>query len=356
MPFYPLEVSKAVKDTRDSIVVTLLVPDHLKELFRFQPGQNLTVRTHIDGEEVRRSYSICSAVHDGNLRIGIKKVIGGHFSTWANDCLRKGSTLEVMPPVGRFTLDLDASHENNYLAIAVGSGITPVLSIIKSTLVAEPKSSFTLFYGNRASGTVMFREELAELKDLYLDRFCLVHVLSREHQDLDLLNGRITGAKALELAKRWAPLDRIHSIYLCGPEPMLKEIQESFKQVNYPSDRIKFELFATQQLGNRKSSTLVSEAKSNPCDVTIVLDGVTHHYTLEQGKETILEAGLRNGLDLRYSCKGGVCSTCRGKLLEGEVEMDTNFALEDYEVARGFILTCQSFPITPHVVVDFDQP
>ncbi len=349
--FYELGVYDAHHDTRESLVVTFDIPSDLKATFRFVQGQYLTLRTTIDGSEVRRSYSICAAVQDLRPRIGIKKAPSGLFSSWAHQHLKRGARIEVMPPAGRFNVPLHPENEKQYLAIAAGSGITPLFSIIKTTLLTEPKSRFTLFYGNRASGSVMFREELADLKDRYLDRFCLVHLLSREKQEIDLLNGRITKARCSQLLDRWAPNAKFDTAFICGPYEMMLEVSDALKARGLKDSQIKTELFGNATSSSR-ATALTEEAD---CHVTLIMDGIEHAFSMKKGSETILEAGLRHGLEMRYSCRGGVCSTCRAHLREGEVEMDANFALEDYEIDRGFILTCQSYPVTDRIFVDFDR-
>ncbi len=350
--FYPLRVQTVQQETRDALTIVFHVPPELQARFGFTQGQYLTLRATIGGEEVRRSYSICSAVQDSKLRVAVKRTPGGVFSNWIADNLKPGDTLEVMPPEGRFHVPLSAANQKDYVAFAVGSGITPIFSIIKTTLLTEPGSSFTLFYGNRASSTVMFREELAELKDVFLDRFNLIHVMSREHQDVDLLNGRITGEKSEQLLRHFCRLEGIDAVFLCGPQDMVNEISEKLKALGVPESRIKIELFtvdASEQRRERKSAAIEAE-----CHVKLIVDGNTLDFPMRKD-ESILDAGLSRGIDLRHSCKSGVCATCRAKLVEGQVDMDANYALEDYEVARGFILTCQSYPVTDRVTVDFDQ-
>jgi len=349
--FYDLAVFGAHHDTRESLVVTFDIPSDLKETFRFVQGQYLTLRTTIEGREVRRSYSICAAVQDLRPRIGIKKAPGGLFSNWAHQHLKRGTRIEVMPPAGRFNVPLRPENEKQYLAIAAGSGITPLFSIIKTTLLTEPKSRFTLFYGNRASGSVMFREELSDLKDRYLDRFCLVHVLSREKQEIDLLNGRITKEKCSQLLDRWAPNAKFDTAFICGPYEMMLEVSDALKAHGLKDSQIKTELFGNATSFSRPTAL----TEETDCHVTLIMDGIEHAFSMKKVSETILEAGLRHGLEMRYSCRGGVCSTCRAHLREGEVEMDANFALEDYEIDRGFILTCQSYPVTDRIFVDFDR-
>jgi len=353
--FYPLTVAKVKHETRDAIAVTFAVPPELKHTFVYQQGQHLTLRAMIEGEDVRRSYSICSAVQDEQLRVAIKRTPGGLFSSWANESLQAGATLEVMPPMGHFNVPLDANSERHYLAFAAGSGITPILSIIKTTLLAEPKSRFTLVYGNRASSSVIFRDELSELKDVYMGRLKLVYVMSREQQDIDLFNGRITGEKCSAFLKHWIDIQDIDIAFICGPEDMMHGVSKSLQDAGMAKEKIRIELFAASIPKHEHKPRPVVEGTRHQTEVTVIMDGSAASFTMDKDKESILDAGLRAGIDMRYSCKGGVCSTCRCKVVEGNVEMDVNYALEDYEVARGFVLSCQAFPITDTVIVDFDQ-
>jgi ring-1,2-phenylacetyl-CoA epoxidase subunit PaaE len=353
--FYPLTVAKVKHETRDAIAVTFAVPPELKSTFAYQQGQHLTLRAMIEGEDVRRSYSICSAVQDEQLRVAIKRTPGGLFSSWANESLQAGATLEVMPPMGHFNVPLDPNSERHYLAFAAGSGITPILSIIKTTLLAEPKSRFTLVYGNRASSSVIFRDELSELKDVYMGRLKLVYVMSREQQDIDLFNGRITGEKCSAFLKHWIDVQDIDVAFICGPEDMMHGVSRSLQEAGMAKEKIRIELFAASIPKHEHKPRPVVEGTRHQTEVTVIMDGSAASFTMDKDKESILDAGLRAGIDMRYSCKGGVCSTCRCKVVEGNVEMDVNYALEDYEVARGFVLSCQAFPITDTVIVDFDQ-
>jgi ring-1,2-phenylacetyl-CoA epoxidase subunit PaaE len=352
--FHSLRVAKVERETRDAIAVTFDVPDALRDLFRFRPGQHLTLRTDISGQDVRRSYSICAPT-GGALRIAVKRTPGGAFSTWANDALRAGAALDVMPPMGHFGVAGEQQGARHYLGVAAGSGITPLLSIVATALVTEPRSRFTLIYGNRASATVMFRDELAALKDRNLGRFNLVHVLSREPQDIELLHGRIDRIKADAIFERWVHVDDVDYAYLCGPEGMMDAVRASLLAHGMPADRIRIERFAASIPKHTHVPRPVPRAAQSECEVNVVIDGSRRTFLLEKGVENIIDAGLRNGIELPFSCKGGVCSTCRCKLVEGDVDMDVNFALEDYEVARGFILACQSYPVTDKVTVDFDQ-
>ncbi len=353
--FHALPIARVDRETRDAVAITFAVPEPLREQFRYTQGQHLTLRAKLGGNDVRRSYSICSAVGDGALRIAVKKSPGGVFSTWANESLKAGDVLDVMPPLGHFNVPLDGRGARHYLGFAAGSGITPLLSIVKTTLEAEPASRFTLIYGNRASSTVMFKEELAALKDRCLERFNLVHVLSREAQDIDLLHGRIDRAKADALLAHWVDLAGVDAAFVCGPEGMMDAVIGALAARGFPESKIKVERFASSIPKHTHVVPDVARLGQAECEATVVIDGAARTFTLGKGKENLLEAGLRNGIELPYSCKGGVCSTCRCRVLEGEVDMDVNFALEDYEVERGFVLACQSYPVTDTVKVTFDD-
>lgn len=352
--FFNLTIAEVRQDTRDTIVATLAVPAELRETFAFTQGQHLTFRAHLEGEELRRSYSICSAVQDGELRVAIKRVAGGQFSNWANDHFRPGVSIEVMPPSGQFSLPLAPDARRRYLAVAAGSGITPMLSIIKTTLVAEPGSAFTLLYGNRASSSVIFRDEIAGLKDEYRERLNVIHMMSREPQDVELFNGRITGAKCDELFARWIRVADHDAAFICGPQSMMLEVSQALQDHGMAKDAIKVELFAAATPAKARAPRAVAAADPRESEVTLIVDGARRSFPMAREQESILDAGLKQGIDIRYSCKGGVCATCRCKVVEGKVEMDANYALEDYEIARGFVLSCQAFPITDQVVLDFD--
>jgi ring-1,2-phenylacetyl-CoA epoxidase subunit PaaE len=352
--FYPLTIESVRQETREAVAVTFAVPPELRDSFRFVQGQHLTVRADVDGEDVRRSYSICSGVRDGRLRIAIKRVPGGQFSNWANASLKPGVTLDVMPPMGHFNLPLSPENRKQYVAFAAGSGITPVFSLVKTTLEAEPHSEFTLFYGNRASSSVMFKEELGDLKDAYLGRLNLVYVMSREPQDIEVLNGRITREKAEALLTRWVDVNEVDAFFVCGPDGMMKAVQEALESLHVPKAKVKVELFATSIPRKDHVPRPVAVAGRGACEVTVIQDGRRRTFSMDKDTEPVLDAALAQGLELPYSCKGGVCSTCRCKLVEGQVDMDANYALEDYEVARGFILTCQSYPVTSRLVLDYD--
>lgn len=355
--FYPLTIAKVQQETRDTIVATFEIPPTLRARFGFIQGQHLTLRSTINGKDLRRSYSICSAVGDEELRVAIKRAPSGQFSTWANDTLKPGVSIEVMPPMGHFNLPLQADSRRRYLAFAAGSGITPILSIVKTTLVAEPHSSFTLVYGNRACSAVIFREELAELKDdQYRERLSLVYVMSRERQDVELFNGRITGQKCQALFERWIDVAEHDAAFVCGPESMMHAVRDALLAHGMPKEAIKVERFAAS-IPKKKSRVALARAEGacQESEISVIVDGSQRSFTMARDKESVLDAGLRQGIDMRYSCKGGVCATCRCKVIEGQVEMDANYALEDYEIARGFVLCCQAFPVTDRVLIDFDQ-
>jgi len=355
--FYPLTVASVARSTRDAVIVTFDVPDELRPVFSFRPGQYLTLRTQVHGQDLRRSYSICSAPADECLRVAIKRHDDGLFSNWANKHLAAGMNLDVMPPDGNFTVEFDPDKCRGYAAFAVGSGITPIMSLIKAALDTEPGSRFTLFFGNRASSAVLFREEIEDLKNRYMDRLSVVYIMSREVQEIELFNGRLDGAKAARLLSCWLSPEQIDVAFVCGPQDMTESVSRALRDAGLEPSQIKFELFGAPK-GPRALRTGREAARApghGRCEVSIVLDGVTRTLSMDKDKDSVLDSALAQGVELPYSCKGGVCSTCRCKVVQGEVDMDANFALEDYEVARGFVLCCQSFPVTDRLVLDFDQ-
>lgn len=355
--FHSLNISSVARNTRDAVVVTFDIPNALAKEFSFRPGQYLTLRRDVDGQELRRSYSICSAPQDGVMRVAIKRLDDGAFSTWANAELEAGQSIEVMPPAGNFTIDFSPEHSRHYVAFAVGSGITPIFSLVKSALSIEPNSRFTLFYGNRASSSVLFREEIEDLKNLYMERFSVVFIMSRENQDIDLFNGRLDGAKVSQLLSVWLDPNEIDYAFVCGPQTMIEDVVQGLQDKGIVKDHIKFELFGAPKgpRGLRSGQEVRTAPGKGQCELTVIQDGHSRTLVVDKNQENLLDAALAQGLELPYSCKGGVCSTCRCKVVEGEVDMDINFALEDYEVARGFVLTCQSYPVTDKVTIDFDQ-
>lgn len=351
--FYPLTVTDVQKTTRDAVAVTLEARDGGD--FSFTQGQYLTFKRDFDGTELRRSYSICSGVHDGTLRVGIKKVADGAFSLWANDDLTPGMVIDAMEPMGSFHTPIAADKSKTYLAFAGGSGITPILSILKTVLVAEPLSQVTLVYANRSVSAIMFREELEDLKNQHMGRFSIIHILETDAQDIDLFQGRVDGDKCTALFQHWIDIARVDTAFICGPEPMMLAIAQALKDHGLTKDQIKFELFASAQTGRVKRRNKAAEtAGADTIKATVTLDGMSRSFEMDRSL-TVLEAALDNAMDAPHACRAGVCSTCKCKVLEGEVDMVANHALEDYEVAQGYILSCQSYPVTDRIVVDYDQ-
>jgi ring-1,2-phenylacetyl-CoA epoxidase subunit PaaE len=357
--FHPLKVKDLYKDTENAVVVTFDVPDELAETFTFIQGQYLTLNQKIDGEDIRRSYSICAGLDDGHLRVAIKHVEGGVFSSWANEQLKAGDRLDVMPPRGDFFTSIEPEKNRSYLCICAGSGITPVLSIIKTVLAREPQSTVTLLYGNQRTATMMFRNDLAFLKNAYLERFHWINIFSREPQEVDLLSGHLDNRKGGALNQRLINIRGYDEFFLCGPEAMISEVSRGLRGEGIAEENIHFELFAASAENARKAierhHARAQEYRGLVSEVSILSDGREFAFELSTDGENILDAGLRNGVDLPFSCKGGVCATCKARLLEGEVEMDLNQALRAEEIDNGYILTCQSHPISKKVVVDFDQ-
>ena len=355
--FHPLEVTDVRRETRDAVVLTLKPRHEDATLFDFTQGQYLTFRRQFDGVELRRSYSICAGKDEGVLRVGIKRVDGGAFSNWANESVKPGEILEAMPPMGAFYLPIDPGVARHYLAFAAGSGITPVLSIIKTVLSREPRSRVTLVYANRQIASIMFREELEDAKNLHVGRLSVLHVLESEAQDIDLFTGRIDAEKCAALFEHWIDLKTVDCAFICGPEPMMLTVAAALRDHGLPDSQIKFELFASGQTGRAKPRPAAMSAASgaDACEATVTLDGATRQFRMPKHGQSLLDAALEHNIDAPYACKAGVCSTCRAKVLEGEVEMMTNHALEDYEVRQGYVLTCQCFPVADRVVVSYDQ-
>ncbi|UAB89429.1 2Fe-2S iron-sulfur cluster binding domain-containing protein [Ruegeria sp. SCSIO 43209] len=354
--FHDLEVTDVHKTIRDAVVVTLKPVNGSADEFDFTQGQYLTFRRDFDGEELRRSYSICAGKDEGILQVGIKRVDGGAFSTWANSDLKVGDTVQAMPPMGSFYTAIDPSAEKHYLGFAGGSGITPVLSILKTTLAREPHSRFTLIYANKGVNTIMFREELEDLKNLYMGRLNVIHILETDAQEIELFTGLVTQDKCAELFEHWIDIENVDTAFICGPEPMMLGIASALRAHGLNDGQIKFELFASAQPGRvkRKVSGADTASQDNQTKTSITMDGATQTITMPKD-QSILDAALENAMDAPYACKAGVCSTCRCRVLEGEVEMVANHALEDYEVEKGYVLSCQAYPLTDTVVVDYDQ-
>jgi ring-1,2-phenylacetyl-CoA epoxidase subunit PaaE len=350
--FHPLKVSDITELTDDAVCISFAVPPELADDYDFIQGQHLTLRTSLAGDDVRRSYSICAPAKSGQLRIGVKVLPGGHFSGFAAGGLAVGDEIEVMTPVGRFYTPLDPANAKHYCAIAAGSGITPILSIVSTTLAMEPHSRVTLLFANRTSRTVMFLEELEDLKNRYRDRFHLMHVLSREAQDSELLSGRLDAARLTKITETLVPTETVDEWFLCGPYDMVMDLRDALVQAGVEKEHVHSELFHVDKAPPPLIHPIDDGGEGS--EVTISLDGRRSTFRLKAGDVPVLEAALRVRSDAPFACRGGVCGTCRAKVVEGAVEMDTNYALEPEEIAAGYVLTCQSHPTTPTVRLDYD--
>lgn len=352
--FHPLTVAAIEPLTDDSVAITFDVPDDLRSDYAFTQGQHLTLRTNLAGDDVRRNYSICSPVSSGVLRIAVKRLPGGAFSEHALEKLQVGDVVDVMTPTGRFFTELDPAHEKSYVCLAAGSGITPILSIVATTLETEPRSEVTLVYANRTHASVMFLEEVEDLKDRYPDRFRLFHVLSREPQEVELFSGRLDVPRFQRFLDTLLPPDVVDEWFLCGPYEMVSELRKLLVAEGVSKRSVHAEVFHVEQRPPRRRTPAETTAAPAGNEVTISLDGRRSTFPLAPDGPPVLEAALAVRADAPFACKGGVCGTCRAKVVEGSVEMDTNWALEPEEVERGYVLTCQSHPTTPRVVLDYD--
>ena len=353
--FHKLSIKEVRRETAECVSIEFEIPEEIRKDFSFRQGQSLTMRASINGEEVRRTYSICASPLDNEWRVAVKKQEGGMFSNFANDKLKQGDVLEVMQPVGNFYTDLYPEQKKSYVAFAAGSGITPVISIIKTTLRTEPKSQFTLVYGNRNKNSIIFKEELEGLKDKFIDRFRTIHILSRERTDAPINSGRIDVHKLNDLNKL-INYKNTDEFFICGPEEMIFSVKDFLEKNGIGKSKIHFELFTTP---GEKKSTKPKEQGSKKEEgqksrISVKLDGIMFDFDLGFNAEAILDAALKQGADLPFSCKGGVCCTCKARLIEGEVDMEVHWGLEQEEIEKGYILTCQSHPKTEKVVVDFD--
>ena len=360
--FHPLRVRAVEPDTAEAVIVSFEVPTELRATFGFIQGQYLTLRQQIDGQDLRRSYSICAGVDDGELRVGVRKVRGGLFSNWINARLRPGDTVSVMAPQGRFHVPLDPAAHRHHVGFAGGSGITPILSIMKTVLAREPHSRFTLVYGNRSLKSTMFKEEIEDLKNRYMTRLVLLHVFSDEQTDSPLNMGLMNREKIAELLAGVLPAGSIAQAYLCGPFQMNDEVEAALLAAGLPEDRIHIERFGVVAPAGLTGATSVGAAvhEARPGDaerarIVIIRDGLRREIDFQRDQPSILDAAAAAGLELPFSCTSGVCGTCRAKVVEGDVRMDRNFALDKADVAAGFVLACQAHPITPFVVLSFDE-
>ena len=350
--FYPLKVREIEKTTPDCSVVSFEIPESLVSEFQYQHGQYLTMKAQINGEEVRRSYSLCSSPLDKNWKVAVKKVQEGKFSTFVNENLQPGDTLEVMPPNGRFFVHCDPASTKNYVAFAAGSGITPILSIIKTHLKSEPNSTFKLFYINQTVSTIILKEEVEGLKNQFLNRFEIFHFLTQQPRNIPFYNGRMDREKLEIIFDKIAPVAAIDDLFVCGPKEMIFLVRDFAIEKGMDKKHIHFELFNT---GNEVTKKVVRKVDENILsDVTIIEGGKNFNFKIPQGSENILDAALNRSADLPFACKGGVCCTCRAKLIEGEVEQEVNYGLEQEEIEAGYILTCQAIPVSKRVVVDFE--
>jgi ring-1,2-phenylacetyl-CoA epoxidase subunit PaaE len=354
--FHPLKITDVRREIDDAVSLRFELPEALREAFRFVPGQHLTLRTEIDGEEVRRNYSLCVAPHEDELRVAIKQINGGLFSTWANTTLAAGDTLEVMPPHGSFTWAFDPARRANYVGFAGGSGITPILSLLKTVMIAEPKSSFTLLYGNRASGSIMFLEELAALKNRFIDRLQIYHFLEDEGEDeFDLFNGRLDGAKVKQVLGALVDPATIDAAFICGPGPMMDAVEQGLIEAGVPGERILVERFTVGEMSAAQiAAARAVEQQAEGLKVQVKLDGRRRTLAFDAARGSILENARAAGMPAPFACKAGVCATCRARLVSGEVTMKANYGLSAEEVAQGYVLTCQAVPLTDDVVLDYD--
>ena len=351
--FYSLIVQEVKRETEDSVSILFDVPADLKGKFEFIQGQYITLRTEIDGEGIRRSYSICSCPYGKELRVAVKQIPNGKFSTYANTTLKVGDKIDVMPPLGSFYTDINEQNEKNYAAFASGSGITPIMSIIRATLKVEPKSTFNLFYGNRTMETILFNSDLEELQADYPNRLHVYHVLSRDSDVEHKFRGRLSAEKCREYHNDLVDLTSLDEVFLCGPEEMIFEIKDTLVEIGVAEAAIHFELFTASKPKAIDEDAPTTEGIN--AQVEVLVDGESYHFELSENGDTILDAAMAIDADVPFACKGGVCCACKAKVMEGSVKMDVNYALDEEELAEGYVLTCQSHPTSTKVTIDFDE-
>ena len=352
--FHRIKIADIYKETKDCSVISFEIPVELQEEFQYSQGQHLTLKSSIDGKEERRSYSLCTSPIENKWKVAVKKINGGVFSTFVNEKIKKGDYLELMPPNGDFFIPVNPSESKNYIAFAAGSGITPILSIIKTHLALEPQSTFKLFYLNRSVKSIIFKEEIELLKNKYFDRFEIFHFLTKEHRNIELLNGRFTKEKLQILTSKIIDIPAIDDCFICGPEEMIFLIRDELVSAGLSQDKIHFELFSTGNSEEDKQRiSKILEQKVEGTEVTIIDGGKEFHFTMDDDFDNILDGALAAGADLPFACKGGVCSTCRCQIISGTVEMKINYALDENEVAKGLILSCQAVPTSKNVVIEF---
>jgi ring-1,2-phenylacetyl-CoA epoxidase subunit PaaE len=352
--FHKVKIADIYKETKDTVVVEFDIPEQLQNDFSFKQGQHLTLRKMINDEDVRRSYSLCSSPLDKQWKVAIKQIPGGLFSTFANEELKIGDELEIMEPTGNFYIDVEPKATKNHIAFAAGSGITPMLSIIKTHLLSEPKSTFKLFYLNRTVKSIIFKEEFEQLKNLFFGRFQVFYFLTKEQRDIPFLNGRFTKEKLATLTKTFIDVEDTNSCFICGPQDMIFLIRDELQAAGLAKENIHYELFFSGYPDDNKHIAVALEQKAEGTEVTIIDGGKEFHFVMDDDFDTILDGALAAGADLPFACKGGVCSTCKCKVIEGEVTMKVNYALEENEVKNNFVLSCQAVPTTDKVVVNFD--
>ncbi len=353
--FYPLKVEELKRETKDCTSITFDMPEEFENKFKFKQGQYLTLKTDINGKEIRRSYSLCSSPIENKWQVAVKRIHEGVFSNFANDILKEGDVIEVMPPLGNFYVEVDQSKPKNYIVFAAGSGITPILSIIKTHLASEKNSTFKLFYLNRNVKSIIFKEEIEALRNKYFGRLEIFYFLTQEQRDIPILNGRFTEEKIKELTNKIINISDVDECFVCGPEEMIFLIRDGLENAGLSKEKIHYELFFSgQSEEDKQKAAKIVEQKFEGTKVTIIDGGKEFHFAMDDDCDNILDGALSSGADLPYACKGGVCSTCKCKVIEGEVEMKINYALEEDEVAKGLVLSCQAVPTTEKVVVDFD--
>jgi ring-1,2-phenylacetyl-CoA epoxidase subunit PaaE len=352
--FHNIRVADIYKETKDCTVISFEIPNDLKSEFQFKQGQHLTLRTMIDGNEVRRSYSLCSSPIENKWNVAVKKINEGLFSTFVNEKLRKGDVLDVMAPNGTFFTEIDLKKAKNYIAFAAGSGITPILSIIKTHLALEPESTFKLFYLNRTVKSIVFKEEIEQLKNVYFNRFEIFHFLTKEHRPAELFNGRFSKEKMKVITDKLVDVSSIDACFICGPEEMIYLLRDELTEAGLAKDKIHYELFTSgiSEADKQRISKII-EKKVEGTEVTIIDGGKEFHFVMGDDFDNILDGALAAGADLPFACKGGVCSTCRCQVVEGTAEMKLNYSLEEEELAKNYILSCQAVPTSKKVVVDF---
>tara|TARA_B110000908_G_C10252445_1_gene452959 strand:+ start:744 stop:1814 length:1071 start_codon:yes stop_codon:yes gene_type:complete len=352
--FHKVNIADIYKETKDTVVVEFEIPKKLQQNFSFKQGQHLTLRKIINDEDVRRSYSLCSSPLDKKWKVAIKQIPGGVFSTYANTKLKSGDTIELMEPSGNFYVDVQPTFSKNYIAFAAGSGITPMLSIIKTHLLSEPNSTFKLFYLNRTVKSIIFKEEIEQLKNEFFQRFQVFYFLTKEQRDIPFLNGRFDTEKLNVLTKTFIDIEDTDHCFICGPQDMIFLIRDHLENAGLDKGKIHYELFFSGNPEDNKHIAEALERKVEGTDVTIVDGGKEFHFIMEDEYDNILDGALAAGADLPFACKGGVCSTCKCRVIEGGVEMKVNYALDEKEVSQKLVLSCQAVPTSEKVVVDFD--